>query len=199
MSKFPFIRQHDTMQCGIACIAMICKSYGRHISTSDLQNLCNINKQGISMKALVEICQEIGFYVKAGRINITTFKYAPLPCILHWNQNHFVVLYKVKKEKTFYVADPEKGLVTYSLDEFKKHWVSTYSNGEDMGIAMFLETTPAFFTYKMESVEKNKNKRSFRFLFGYLKNYHKYFGQIILGLIVGSIFCSLYCHSLPNP
>lgn len=111
----------------------------------------------------------------------------PLPCILHWNQNHFVVLYKVKKGKKFYVADPGKGLVTYGLEEFKQHWISTSSNGEDKGIAMFLETTPAFFTYKMEGEENIKEKRSFRFLFGYVKKYRKYFGQIILGLIVGSL------------
>ena len=111
----------------------------------------------------------------------------PLPCILHWNQNHFVVLYKVKKGKNFYVADPGKGLVVYTLEEFKQHWISTNSNGEDKGIAMFLETTPTFFTYKMEGEENIKEKRSFRFLFGYVKKYRKYFGQIILGLLVGSL------------
>ena len=78
-------------------------------------------------------------------------------------------------------------MVTYGLDEFKQHWISTSSNGEDKGIAMFLETTPTFFTYKMESEENVKEKRSFRFLFGYVKKYRKHFGQIILGLIVGSL------------
>ncbi len=111
----------------------------------------------------------------------------PLPCILHWNQNHFVVLYKVKNGKKFYIADPGKGLITYRLDEFKQHWISTKSNDEDKGIAMFLETTPTFFTYKMQDEENIKEKRSFRFLFGYVKKYRKYFGQIILGLIVGSL------------
>ena len=115
------------------------------------------------------------------------FDKSPLPCILHWNQNHFVVLYKVKKGKKFYVADPEKGLVTYNLDEFKKHWISTKSNDEDKGIVMFLETPPAFFTYKILEEENVKEKRSFRFLFGYVKKYRKYFGQIILGLFVGSL------------
>lgn len=85
------------------------------------------------------------------------------------------------------MADPGKGLVTNSLNEFKQHWISTSSNGEDKGIAMFLETTPAFFTYNMECEENVKEKRSFRFLFGYVKKYHKYFGQIILGLVIGSL------------
>ena len=96
-------------------------------------------------------------------------------------------MYKVKKGKNFYVADPGKGLVVYTLEEFKQHWISTNSNGEDKGIAMFLETTPAFFTYKMDGEENIKEKRSFRFLFGYVKKYRKYFGQIILGLVIGSL------------
>ena len=105
---------------------------------------------------------------------------------MHWNQNHFVVLYRIKNNK-YYIADPGKGLITYTLDEFKKHWLSTNTNGEDKGIAMFLETTPAFFAYKMQKEENKKEKRSFRFLLGYVKKYRKYFGQIVLGLVVGSL------------
>ena len=108
-----------------------------------------------------------------------------MPCILHWNQNHFVVLYKVKNGN-YNIADPAKGLVTYTLDEFKEHWISTHSGGEDKGVAMFLEPTPAFYE-NMEFEEDNKEKRSFRFLFGYIIKYKKYFGQIILGLLVGSL------------
>ena len=78
-------------------------------------------------------------------------------------------------------------MITYTLDEFKKHWLSTNTNGEDKGIAMFLETTPAFFAYKMQKEENKKEKRSFRFLLGYVKKYRKYFGQIVLGLVVGSL------------
>ena len=77
--------------------------------------------------------------------------------------------------------------MTYTLEEFKKYWLSTNSKGEDKGIAMFLETTPTFFTYKIQHEENVKEERSFRFLFGYVKKYRKYFGQIILGLVVGSL------------
>ena len=96
-----------------------------------------------------------------------------------------MVLYKVKKGKTFYIADPGKGLVKYSLEEFKKHWVSTQSGGEEEGIAMFLEPTPAF--YEKQTDEQPTEERSFKFLFGYIKQYRKYFGQIVLGLLVGSL------------
>ena len=85
------------------------------------------------------------------------------------------------------MADPGKGFITYELDEFKRHWISTRSNEEDKGIVMFLETTPAFFTYKMQAEENAKENRSFHFLLGYVNKYRKYFAQIILGLVVGSL------------
>lgn len=129
----------------------------------------------------------IGMHTLCARISISYFAKAPLPCILHWNQNHFVILYKIKRGKKFYIADPAKGLVKYTLDEFKEHWISTRSDDEDKGVAMFLEPTPAFYANKFEDEESIKEKRSSRFLFGYIKKYKKYFSQIILGLFVGSL------------
>ena len=187
MRKITIIFQHDSMQCGIACLQMVCKYFDREYSLDSLSKLCFATTEGVSMLGINEAANTLGLHTISARVTTTMLGKAPLPSILHWDQNHFVVLYKVKKGKKFYVADPGKGLVTYGLDEFKQHWISTKSNGEDKGIAMFLETTPAFFTYKMEDEEHIKEKRSFRFLFGYVKKYRKYFGQIILGLIVGSL------------
>lgn len=187
MRKITIIFQHDSMQCGIACLQMVCKYFGREYSLDSLSKLCFATTEGVSMLGINEAANTLGLHTISARVTTTMLGKAPLPSILHWDQNHFVVLYKVKKGKKFYVADPGKGLVTYGLDEFKQHWISTKSNGEDKGIAMFLETTPAFFTYKMEDEEHIKEKRSFRFLLGYVRKYRKYFGQIILGLIVGSL------------
>lgn len=187
MNGFRVEFQHDSMQCGIACLQMVCKYFGREYSLDSLSKLCFATTEGVSLLGINEAANTLGLHTTSARATTTVLSDAPLPCILHWNQNHFVVLYKVKKGKKFYVADPGKGLVTYSLAEFKQHWTSTKSNSEDKGIAMFLETTPAFFTYKMQGEENVKEKRSFRFLFGYVKKYRKYFGQIILGLIVGSL------------
>lgn len=187
MKHFPIIHQHDTMQCGIACLQMVCKYFGREYTSDSLSNLCFATTEGVSMLGINETANNLGLRTICVKTTTSIFDKSPLPSILHWDQNHFVVLYKVKKGKKFYVADPGKGLVTYGLEEFKQHWISTSSNGEDKGIAMFLETTPAFFTYKMEGKENLKERRSFRFLFGYVKKYRKYFGQIILGLVVGSL------------
>ncbi len=186
MNHFPLYLQYDSMQCGITCLQMVCKYFGREYSLNSLSEICFATSEGVSLLGISEAAGTLGLHSVCGRVDITSLSEAPLPCILHWNQNHFVVLYKVKKGRKFYVADPGKGLVTYSLEEFKSHWISTLSNGEDKGIAMFLETTPKFFKYETNN-DKNKDLRSFRFLFGYVKKYRRYFGQIVLGLIVGSL------------
>ena len=182
--SFCFYRQHDAMQCGIACMAMLCKFYGRVYSCENLSHRCAITNEGVSMQALKQLAEALGFDVLCGKASVYQIKDINYPCILHWNQNHFVVLYKVKKNR-FHIADPGKGLVKYNLEEFAKHWVSTQSGSEEKGIAMFLEPTPAFYEKKMD--EEPKEERSFKFLFGYIKQYRKYFGQIVLGLLVGSL------------
>ena len=187
MNNFKVERQHDCMQCGIACLQMICNYYGKEYSLDSLSKICFATTEGVSMLGISETATSLGFHVVNVKCTVKTLTEVSLPSILHWNQNHFVVLYRVKNEKKFYIADPGKGLVTYSLEEFKKHWISTNSNGLDKGIAMFLETTPTFFTHQLEDKKKISGKRSFHFLFGYVKKYRKYFGQVILGLIVGSL------------
>ncbi len=187
MKKISVVRQHDSMQCGIACLQMICKYFGREYSSDSLSKLCFATTEGVSMLGLNETAKTLGLDTVCAKATPKELAEAPLPAILHWNQNHFVVLYQVKKGRKFYIADPGKGKITYSLEEFKKHWISTRSGGEDKGIAMFFETTPAFFTYQMEGEENLKEKRSFRFLFGYFKKYRKQFSLIILGLLIGSV------------
>ena len=93
--------------------------------------------------------------------------------ILHWNQNHFVVLYRISKNgKKFYIADPGKGLLTRSIKDMEEHWVSTRSEGGDKGVVMLIETTPMFYD-RMKNSGDCGESRSFRFLFGYLKKYRK--------------------------
>ena len=184
-TSFPNILQYDSMQCGVACLQMICEYYHKKYSTNYLSGLCNTTTEGVSMLSIRDTAFALGLESNCGKVNIKGIKKISSPCILHWNQNHFVVLYKVKKGKNFYIADPGKGLVKYSLEEFKKHWISTQSGGEEKGIAMFLEPTPAF--YEKQTDEQPTEERSFKFLFGYIKQYRKYFGQIVLGLLVGSL------------
>lgn len=183
MSKFPFYHQHDSMQCGITCLQMVCKYYEKEYSPDTLSRYCFATTEGVSLLGISEAATRLGLHTTCGRVTIEQLYEAPLPCILHWNQNHFVVLYRIKK-KIFYVADPGKGLVTYTEQEMKEHWLSTQSRGEEKGIAMFLQTTPAFYE---QQEEITNGKRSFRFLLGYMKQYRRYFGQILLGALAGCL------------
>ena len=185
--SFKCIIQSDSMMCGITCLQMVCKHFGREVSLRTLSKLCVATSEGVSMLGVNEAANKLGLRTMCARTDFDTLSKATLPCVLHWNQNHFVVLYKVRKGRIFYVADPGKGLVKYNLEEFGKHWVSTASQGEEKGIAMFLEPTLEFYSHKVDNEEEDGNPRSFQFLFGYIKQYRKYFGQIVLGLLVGSL------------
>ena len=185
--SFKCIIQSDSMMCGITCLQMVCKHFGREVSLRTLSKLCVATSEGVSMLGVNEAANKLGLRTMCARTDFDTLSKATLPCVLHWNQNHFVVLYKVRKGRIFYVADPGKGLVKYNLEEFGKHWVSTASQGEEKGIAMFLVPTLEFYSHKVDNEEEDGSPRSFQFLFGYIKQYRKYFGQIVLGLLVGSL------------
>ena len=97
VEKFPIVIQHDAMQCGIACMQMVCKFYGREYSQEYLSELCHATVEGVSLLAINETMGSLGFHTVCARAAVETLEKVPLPCILHWNQNHFVVLYEVRK------------------------------------------------------------------------------------------------------
>ena len=165
--KFSYIHQPDSMLCGVACLKMVCEYFGKRYSMEYLSYLCSSTTEGVSLLSIHHTAERLGITSIGARCDITKLLNKNLPSILHWNQNHFVVLYKVKKGKTFYIADPGKGLVKYSLEEFKKYCISTRSDGEEKGIVMFFEPTPAFYEKQIE--EQPTMDRSFKFLFGYIK------------------------------
>ena len=185
MKKIHYIKQYDSMKCGIACLQMICAHFGKKYNQDFLSNICYATTEGVSLLGIKDAAVKLGFYTISGRLTIDELSSATLPCILHWNQNHFVVLYKVKKGQKFYIADPGKGLISYSIDEFKQHWVEMEQDHEVKGIAMFLEPTQTF--YENDNEFETRIDKPFKFLFGYIKQYSKYFFQIILGLLVGSL------------
>lgn len=186
---FTFYRQHDAMQCGITCLKMVCKYYGREYSLDELSKLCSTSRAGVTLLGINEAASELGFRTFCGKPTIEQLTGAPLPAILHWNQNHFVVLYKVKKLRNgkhrYYIADPGRDLLCYTDEEMQDYWAVVKTLGDyDRGVALFLQPMPQF--YENNRQEKSE-KRSFGFLLGYLKQYRRYFGQIILGLLLGSI------------
>lgn len=173
------------MQCGIACLQMICSFFGKDFSIETISKLCFATTEGTSLRSINEAAIQLGFHTTSGKITTEQLINTPLPCILHWNQNHFVVLYKINQtRKIYYIADPNEGLLKYEKEEFEANWINDQSKNKETGIAMFLQPTPLFFENQNE---ERKEKHTFSFLFGYFKQYHRYFGQIILGLLVGCV------------
>lgn len=154
LRSFPHYQQLDSMDCGPSCLRMIAKFYGRVYSIQNLREKAFITREGVSMLGISEAAEAIGFRTQGVRITVEELeKECPLPCILHWNQWHFVVCYKIKKGK-FYIADPAAGLITYTREEFKRCWVSTKVDGQDTGTALLLEPGPEF--YGMEDEERDR-------------------------------------------
>ena len=191
MKKLFFnIKQRDAMDCGPSCLAMIARYYGLRPERDGLRRSCSLGKDGVSLLGISKAAETIGFKTIGGRVSFDTLAFeVPLPCIVHWNQNHFVVVYKIKKRRgnryEVYVADPGKGLITYTKEEFCEHWVSTKTNGEEKGIALLLEPTEQFYAQKEERTAPTQNRVTF--LWGYLKKYKRFFTQLILGLLLGSL------------
>ena len=188
--SFICLRQHDSIDCGLVCLSMIALNNGIGINESLLKNSYSLGKDGVSLFDISKAAENIGFKTIAGRLSFKTLAIeVPLPCIAHWNQNHFVVVHKIKKHRkddyTVYVADPAKGLVTYNKEEFCEHWVSTKTNGGDKGIVLLFEATEQFFSSKKAETVPAKDRLSF--LWSYLKKYRRFFFQFILGLLLGSL------------
>jgi ATP-binding cassette subfamily B protein len=194
--KFPHYTQFDAMDCGPTCLRMIAKHYGRTCFLQTLREKSFITREGVSMLGISEAAENIGFRTQGVKISFEQLvEDVPLPCILHWNQNHFVVCYDIKQKKglfkknnaqeyTIHIADPAGTMVTYSREEFVRCWLSTQSKGEEKGTALILNTTPAF--YDQED-EKSQSKVNLRYFFRYLKPHKLQLLQLMLGMLVVSV------------
>lgn len=179
------------MDCGPASLAMIVSYYGREPDIDRLRDLCALGKTGVSLLGISKAAEEIGLKTIGGRVSLDTLvEEAPLPCIAHWDQNHFVVIDRVTRRRggdyTIHIADPGKGLRSLDRKTFCDHWVSTVTGGEERGIVLLLEPTEAFYAPE-EDGERRGKRGNLRFLMGYLRRYRRYFVQLILGLIVGAL------------
>ena len=198
MKLFPFYPQPDSKDCGPTCLRMVAKHYGRSYTLQYLRERSFITREGVSMLGISDAAENIGFKTMGVKISFEQLQNeAPLPCIVHWKQNHFVVVYKVSKAPLLwrgggevikgggevFVADPAHGLIKYTKEEFLKGWLSTKTNNENTGVALLLEPTPKFYELKGEKSDRTK----IGFLFKYLKPHKKYIIQLFLGMLLGSL------------
>src|SRR5690554_1559968 len=184
--SFRFYKQPDTMDCGPTCLRMIAKHYGRTISLQKLRAISETTREGSTLKNIAEAAENIGFRSLGVKIDFEKLKEdAPLPCIVFWQQQHFVVVYKITK-KVVFVADPGHGLIQYTHEEFIENWIGKNADKTtEEGIALLLEPTPKL---KLKEEDDNvENSRGFSFLFKYLFRYKKFLVQLIIGLLAGSL------------
>jgi ATP-binding cassette subfamily B protein len=186
LRKYPFQRQFDTMDCAPACLKMVAEYFGKSYSLQYLRDQCYLNREGVSLLSLNDAAENMGMHTLMANITLETLvNDAPVPCILHWNQHHYVVLYKVRNGKKFIIADPGHGLVKVDLATFRKSWIS---GSDETGVGLFLEPTLDF-DKKQGVTDINKG---YGFLFRYLLPYKKYVAQLILGMIAASALSLLF-------
>ena len=187
--KFSFYKQLDAMDCGPTCLRMVAKHYGKHYSLETLRQKSYIGREGVSLLGISTAAESIGFRTIGVHISFQQLCEAPLPCIVHWKQNHFVVVYKIQctmgdvPKGTVYVADPGQGLVKFTVQEFLSGWLSTKTEGQDEGVALLIEPTPDFYAAEDEKPDKTK----LRFVLQYLKPYKKLIVQLFLGMLLGTL------------
>ncbi len=184
------------MDCGPSCLRMVAKFYGRTISLSKLRTLSETTREGSSLKNIADTAEKLGFRSLGVKVTFQKFaEEALLPCIVYWQQKHFVVVYKIKKntplnplsrgETIVYVADPAHGLLKYTQAEFIKNWIGNNADSStEEGIALLLEPTPKLKKAETDDVE---NPHGISFLFGYLSKYKKFIIQLAIGLLAGSL------------
>jgi len=184
------------MDCGATCLRIICKYYGKSFAAATLRERCHTMREGVSMLGISDAAESIGFRTAGVKITFEQLcAEAPLPCIIHWNQKHFVVVYKIKRAKRdsdtiIYVSDPASGLLEYRKEAFLKCWLSTVdAEAQKCGTALLLEPTPQF--YNEAGDEENKGLH-FAYLLKYLRPYKRYLIQLGLGMLTGSIISLIF-------
>lgn len=180
------------MDCGPTCLQMISSFYGKSYSLQGLRSKCHISREGVSLLGISDAAELIGFRTAGVKITWEQLRdEANLPCIVHWNQRHFVVVYKIKKEKKswmVYVSDPAHGLLKYTEEQFLKSWLQDKSADAHKGIALLLEPTPKFYSEKGD-----EDKRlSFGYVLQYLRPYTQYLLQLGLAMLVATLISLIF-------
>ncbi|MBK7873324.1 MAG: peptidase domain-containing ABC transporter [Saprospiraceae bacterium] len=181
--EFPFYQQLDAMDCGATCLRMIARHYGRYYSLEQLREMTYMGKQGVTLLGISDAAEHIGLQSLALKTTYDRLiRDIPLPCIAHWNEEHFVVVYKANKNSVW-IADPAEGKFKLSKKEFLESWVDEEDDGEKLGVLLLLEPTPEFYEHDGEQVDK----AGFGYILSYFRKYQSLIGQLVLGLILGSV------------
>ena len=185
MKKFPTYRQADSKDCGPTCLKIVSKYYGKTLNIQQLREFSETTREGSNLLFLSDAAEKIGFRTLGVKLNVESLEEAPLPCILHWNKEHYVVLYDVKKGN-YHISDPGFGLIKYNKEDFLKFWIGNNADEKTTeGIALLMEPTPKFNQSEFEKEEKKSI--GFGILYQYLWRYKSFLIQLSIGLLAGSL------------
>jgi ATP-binding cassette subfamily B protein len=185
LKKFPFYKQPESKDCGPTCLKIIAKHYGKTLNIQTLRSLSETTREGSNLLTLSDAAEKVGFRTLGVKLSVEKLEEAPLPCILHWNSNHYVVLYKINKKK-FYISNPANSLLEYNELDFLKYWMGNNATAEtEEGIALLLEPTPNF--YKNEWESEQEKVFGFALLTKYIIPYKSFIVQLAIGLLAGSL------------
>jgi ATP-binding cassette, subfamily B, bacterial len=176
------------MDCGATCLRMVARHHGRFYSLEHLRELTFIGKDGVALIDIADAAEKIGMGTLAAKITWERLTDGlPMPMIVHWRQEHYIVVYEVGSNHVR-VADPASGKHKLTKAEFLNSWASDIVDGEQVGIILLLETTPDFFEREGDKVDKS----GFGFLFTYLFRYKRLLWQLILGLLTSSLLSMVF-------
>jgi len=185
LKKFPFYKQTESKDCGPTCLKIVAKHYDKTLSIAQIRTVSETTREGSSLLNLSDASEQIGFRSLGVKLTIQDLEKASFPCILHWNKNHYVVLYKIKNGN-YYISDPAHGLITYSKEEFLNFWIGNNATEDTLeGIALLLEPTPQF--YASEFDEDEELQFNFTYLSKYLFKYKNFIMQLCVGLLAASL------------
>lgn len=184
MKKFPFFPQLDAMDCGPACLQMVAAWYGRRLNLDTIRQQAGISREGVSLLGLSDTAEAMGFRTTGVRVTRQQLLAdLSLPCIVFWQQRHFVVVYGVVKRRAGYrikVADPAIGKLEYSLNEFLQGWAGMGDAGDEKGLCLLLEPTPVLYSQPAEPLTPG----SPAYLLKYLRPYRNLLVQLSLGVVL---------------
>lgn len=189
MRSFPHYSQFDSIDCGPSCLQIIAKFYGRDYSLNLLRSLSNVGREGVSVLGICRAAEKLGFNSTAVKISFTNFvERMSLPCIVHWQQNHFLVVYKVTP-KYVYISDPGSSKQRITSAEFLKNWISDIDGEEKIGIVIALEVLPEFETISLEKeyAGQTNKQEGLKYLFQHLFSHKKIIFQIAAGLFFSTL------------
>jgi ATP-binding cassette subfamily B protein len=181
MLNFPHEYQLDAKDCGPTCVKIIAKYYGRFYSLHYLRDLCGISREGVSFLDISDACEIISLRTKCIKIDFATLQTIPLPCIIHWRDSHFIVVYKITKSYV-YVSDPAKGLLKHKVIDFENGWLEQESL---LGAVLALEPMADF--KQRNASDKIERRKTFENFLGYFVPYKKSFLNLFFVMLIVTI------------